>query len=250
MGDRLTIFGVRHIPDVTPGADLAKLITAALEHSGECLLQGDVVVVTQKVVSLAEGRVVDVQTVTPSPFAAQLAEAVGRDPREVEIVLRESRRVVRSARQVLLTETKHGFVCANAGVDRSNVADGKLVLLPQDPDRSASLIRAELERHYGVRLAVIISDTFGRPWRLGQTNVAIGVSGMSVFADYRGQRDPYGNVLRVSEIAVADELAGAAELVMGKLDRVPVAVIRGYAFRPDEGRATDLIRPKETDLFV
>jgi coenzyme F420-0:L-glutamate ligase/coenzyme F420-1:gamma-L-glutamate ligase len=249
MANQLTIFGVAGIPDVTEGDSLPALISDALHANEETLCQGDIVVVTHKVVSIAEGRVVDRSRITPSPFAVQLAQSMGRDPRDVEVVLQESQRIVRNVERVLITETRHGLVCANAGVDKSNMGEDRVVLLPEDPDRSAEQIRKELENQYGVRLAVIISDTFGRPWRLGQTNVAIGVSGLLPFKDYRGQSDPYGNTLNATQIAVADELASAAELVMGKLDRIPVAVIRGYEYEPGAGRAKDLIRPQEWDLF-
>ena len=208
------------------------------------------VVVTQKVVSKAEGRLVALADVTPSPQAQELAARLDKDPRLVELVLRESRRIVRAERGVLITETRHGFVCANAGVDASNVAgEGYVSLLPEDPDASAEGIRRRIKDLCGAEVAVIVSDTFGRPWREGHVNVAIGVAGMSPFADYVGQTDPYGYELRVTTIAVADELAAAAELVMGKLERVPAAIVRGYRYRPGPGRATDMVRPPERDLF-
>ena len=188
--------------------------------------------------------------VDPSPTAIKLAAETEKDPRLVELILRESRGIVRQRSPVLITETRHGFICANAGVDASNVGPAGLVcLLPEDPDRSAAAIRSEIERQTETTVAVIISDTFGRPWREGHTNVAIGVAGMLPFVDYVGQVDPYGYELRVSMLAVADELAGAAELAMGKLDAVPVAVVRGYAYPRGEGTAQQLIRDPEKDLF-
>ncbi len=244
------IVPVGGIGEVRPGDDLAAIVVGAAAAQGTPLQDGDVVVVTQKIVSKAEGRMVALAEVVPSPAALELAQRLDKDPRLVEVVLRESRRVVRAERGVLITETRHGFVCANAGVDASNVAgEGYVALLPEDPDASAEAIRRGIGRLAGVEVAVVISDTFGRPWREGHVNVAVGVAGMSPFVDYVGQTDPYGYVLRVTTIAVADELAAAAELVMGKLARVPVAIVRGYPYVPGPGRATDMVRPAERDLF-
>jgi coenzyme F420-0:L-glutamate ligase / coenzyme F420-1:gamma-L-glutamate ligase len=239
---------VRGIGEVRAGDDIAALVATAV---GEDALQdGDVVVVTQKIVSKAEGRVVSLATVQPSPFASRIAALHGKDPRHVEVVLRESRRIVRMDHGILIAETHHGFICANAGVDASNVPGADtVVLLPEDPDGSAERLRHGLAQRLGVNVGLIISDTFGRVWRLGQTNVAIGVSGLQPLASYVGQQDPYGYDLRVTALAVADEIAGAAELVMGKTAAVPVAVVRGLAHLLGEGRAQDLLRPPETDLF-
>ena len=214
------------------------------------LRRGDVVVVTQKIVSKAEGQVVLLSDVTPSAFAEQIAERYDKDPRLVEVVLRESSRVVRMDQGVIITETRHGFICANSGVDQSNVeTHGEVALLPVDPDESASAIMAAIAREAGADIAVIISDTFGRPWREGCTDVAIGVAGMDPLVDYRGVSDPAGHELRATVIAAADELASAAELVMGKLDRVPAAIVRGYAYEPGGAGASALVRPPEGDLF-
>lgn len=232
-----------------PGADLAALIVAAAAAQGTPIEEGDVVVVTQKVVSKAEGRLVSLDAVPPSPQALKLADEMGKDPRLVELILRESRRIVRQGGGVLITETKHGFVCANAGVDASNVGQGWASLLPEDPDASAAAIRRGIEEKAGKKVAVVISDTFGRPWREGHTNVAVGLAGMAPVVDYVGQRDPYGYELRVSTMAVADELAGAAELVMGKLSQLPVALVRGFPYPKGQGWARDLVRPPERDLF-
>lgn len=245
----ITIFPVPGIPEVQPGDDLANLISAALRGAGLDLRAGDVVVITQKVVSKAEGRLVALSAVEPSPEAVALAESTGRRPQEVELVLRESREVVKAARQVLIVETKQGVICANAGLDHSNIPGNMVALLPADPDASAAALRQRLMAAWGVEVAVVISDTFGRPWRMGQTNVAIGVAGMLACADYRGTADTFGRELKVTEIAVADELAAAAELVMGKTLMVPVAVVRGYAYPAGEGSARSLLRPKEQDLF-
>jgi coenzyme F420-0:L-glutamate ligase/coenzyme F420-1:gamma-L-glutamate ligase len=247
---QLQVIGLVGLPEVRPGDDLPSLIIEAARAQGTGVRDGDVLVVTQKVVSKAEGCLVDLAEVQPSERAREVAKATGRDPRLVEVILRESRRIVRQEGQVIITETKHGFVCANAGVDASNVGGGDLVaLLPEDPDRSAESIRQAVQEMTGVAVAVIISDTFGRPWREGHTNVAVGVAGMSPVRDYVGQRDPFGYELRVSTMAVADELAGAAEPVMGKLSRIPVAIVRGLAFEPGAGTARELIRPPERDLF-
>ena len=244
------MIGVRGVGEVRPGDDPAALLLQAFEAQGERFEDGDVVVVTQKIVSKAEGRLVDLDTVEPSATARELAEVSKRDARQVEVALRETARVVRMERGVLISETAHGFICANAGVDGSNLAEPNVVsLLPVDPDASADRIRRRIRERVGVAVAVVISDTFGRPWRNGQTNVAIGVAGLRPIRDYRGQRDHAGLVLQVTEIAVADELASAAELAMGKLDRVPAAVIRGYPYERGEGRATELVRDPALDMF-
>jgi coenzyme F420-0:L-glutamate ligase/coenzyme F420-1:gamma-L-glutamate ligase len=244
---RLEILPVGGIPEVRPGDDLPDLIARA---TGESLLAGDILVVTHKIVSKAEGRLVDLRSVEPSAFAKGFAARYGRDPRQIEVVLRESRRVVRMERGLIIAETHHGFVCANAGVDASNVpGDDTVCLLPVDPDASAARLREALRARIESDLAVIISDSFGRPWREGITNVAIGVAGMEPLADYRGRRDPYGYPLEASILAVADELAAAAELVMGKTEGMPVAIIRNYPYKPGPGRALDLLMAPERDLF-
>jgi len=246
----LRVIGLPGIPIVTPGADLAALIQQAAAAAPLLLQAGDIVVVTQKVVSKAEGCLIALKDVTPSHWAEQYARQWGKDPRHVEAVLRQSRRIVRMDRGVLIAETHHGFICANAGVDQSNIEGEEVVaVLPIDPDASARAIRQDLRERLGVEVAVIISDTFGRPWRDGIVNVAIGLSGMQAIKNYIGQLDAQGYELRVTSLAVADELAAAAELVMNKLDNVPVAVIRGYDYPRGEGSLTQLIRAPERDLF-
>ncbi|HMO55087.1 MAG TPA: coenzyme F420-0:L-glutamate ligase, partial [Tepidiformaceae bacterium] len=214
------------------------------------LESGDILVITSKIVSKAEGRVVELATVEVSPFARQYAERWEKEPAVIELVLRESRRVVRQVGPVLITETRHGFVCANAGIDQSSSGGhGLAVLLPEDPDASCRRIRAALKAT-GVDVAVIISDTFGRPWREAQTDVAIGIAGMHPVTSYIGQVDPHGHEFRVQALCTADELAGAAELVKGNLSRVPCAVIRGLPWEPDEEATMQLvIRESERDLF-
>jgi len=250
MAPQVQIIGVAGMPEVRPGDDLAALILEAARGQGADVEDGDVLVVTQKIVSKAEGRLVDLRQVEPSPRAQEMAARTGKDARLLEVILRESRRIVRQERGVIICETKQGFVCANAGVDTSNVGGGMVSLVPDKPDDSAEGIRVAIqEKKAGVAIAVIISDTFGRPWREGHTNVAIGVAGMSPVKDYVGQTDPHGYVLRVSTMAVADELAAAAELVMEKLSRVPGAIVRGFDYQQAEGSARELIRPRERDLF-
>ncbi len=254
MSTELRIIPVTGIDEIPAGADLGALIYDALRQQELMLEHGDILVVTQKIVSKAEERTVNLETIEPSPFAQMIAQQGNKDPRHVEVVLRESKRIVRMDHGVLISETQHGFICANAGVDESNVNGASLLaLLPVDSDASAQLLRSRLRQLAGgddtLDIAVIISDTWGRPWRNGQVNMAIGVSGIEALTDYRGQADPYGYELHASVIAVADELASAAELVMGKIDRVPVALIRGYRYTPAEGSVRTLLRDSATDMF-
>jgi coenzyme F420-0:L-glutamate ligase/coenzyme F420-1:gamma-L-glutamate ligase len=247
---KMEIIGLRTLPEIKPGDDLPRLVAEAAAREGFPLRSGDVLVLAQKIVSKAEGRIVDMEGVEPTPLARLWARKVKADPRLVEVVLRESRRIVRMSERVLIAETRHGFVCANAGVDRSNVAGrNRLVCLPEDPDGSARRIAATLRRKLKVSVAVIISDTFGRPWRLGLTNVAIGAAGLRVLEDLRGTRDAYGHLLRATILAVGDELASAAGLAMGKSARVPAVILRGFRYRRGNGAARELIRPPEEDMF-
>jgi coenzyme F420-0:L-glutamate ligase/coenzyme F420-1:gamma-L-glutamate ligase len=236
--------------EIHEGADLAGLVLSAAANAGEVMRDEDILLVTQKAVSKAEGRLVRLADVEPSALALQFAADYDKDPSQVEVVLRESRRIVKMDRGVLVTETHHGFVCANAGVDASNVAGGGTVsLLPVDSDRSAAELRAALHSASGVAPAVIVTDTFGRVWRNGLTNVAIGVAGMAPLQSFAGQQDPFGYELRVTVMAVADELAGAAELVMGKTDGVPFALVRGFPYEARDGSARELVRDAALDLF-
>ena len=245
--------GIAGLPEITDGCDLAEMILNASVAQGTSFEHGDIIVVTQKVVSKAEGRTVDLATVEPSDFAREFAEETERDPRLVELVLRESVEVVRKDRErgILITETRHGFVCANSGIDSSNVVGEEAVtLLPEDPDRSAGELLRRLRSETGIlELAVIVTDTFGRAWREGHVNFAIGVAGMDPFMDYRGQPDAQSKVMAVTRIAVADEVAAASELVMGKVDRVPVAIARGVPYVPGDGSARELVRERTYDLF-
>ncbi len=254
-GARVTIFALEGLGEIEAGADLGAVLGDALEatHGALPLADGDVVVVTQKIVSKAEGAVVDLRTVEPRPAAVAFAERWDRDARQLEVVLREARRVVRMERGVLITETPHGFVCANGGVDASNVGpdSGELVtLLPVDPDASAARIRAALRERVGRDVAVIVSDSFGRPWRWGIVDVALGVSGLHAVEDLRGTPDADGRVMKSTVRAIADELASAAELALGKTGRRPAALVRGAAPLLGEGsvRREGLI-PSDQDLF-
>jgi coenzyme F420-0:L-glutamate ligase/coenzyme F420-1:gamma-L-glutamate ligase len=246
----VSIYGLAGIPEIQAGDDLAGLIVAAVAAQGLGFQTDDVLTVTQKVVSKAEGRVVELSAVEPSPLAVELATNWEKDARHVEVVLRESKRIVRMDHGVIICETRHGFVCANAGVDASNVPGNEsLVLLPVDPDASARRIRERVLAETGADVSVIITDTFGRPWRSGYTEVAIGVAGMLPIIDYVGQPDAQGRELRATWICVADELASAAELVTGKVSQVPAALIRGYKVPRGEGSARDMLRQAETDMF-
>ena len=244
------ILSVPGMPIIVPGDDLAGLIQQAAENASLAVQDGDIVVVTQKIVSKAEDCLVSLADVAPSPLAEQFARQWDKDARQVEVVLQASRRIVKMDRGVIIAETHHGFICANAGVDRSNMeGDDVVAVLPPDPDASARAIRDRLRAQMGVDVAVIISDTFGRPWREGLVNVAIGLAGMQANVDYTGQYDAQGYELKVTALSVADELAAAAELVMNKLDNVPVAVIRGYDYPRGDGDLNQLIRDPERDLF-
>ena len=238
----LTIAPVRGLPELREGDDLARLIADSAE-----LQDGDVLVVAQKAISKAEGRVVRLDDVEPSPQAREIAGE--SDARRIEVILREANRVVRTRGSLVITETPHGFICASSGVDSSNAPEpGTIVLLPVDPDASAARLRAALRDLTGRDVGVVVSDSFGRPWRQGTTDVAVGAAGVEVLRDLRGERDPNGYELRSTVIALADEIAGAAELVLGKLDRVPVAIVRGLEARGD-GRARDLVMPPDRNLF-
>jgi len=252
MVTEIRIIGIQGIPIIKPDDDLGKLICTAAEKQGTPILDGDVLVVTQKIVSKAEGRIYELESIRPSIFARRAAKHVRKDPRLLELILRESKAIVRMRDNHLITETRHGWICANSGVDKSNVSGGDSVaLLPIDPDESASRIRKRIKELTGVEVAVIVSDTFGRPWRIGHVDVAIGSSGIEPTLNLRGKRDLFGYILRVKKTALIDELASAAELVIGNaVEKIPVAIIRGYKFPPSEtAKATDLTMPKEKNLF-
>jgi coenzyme F420-0:L-glutamate ligase/coenzyme F420-1:gamma-L-glutamate ligase len=247
----ILLYPLSGIPEVKSGDNLAALVLAAIRTNGIRLQDGDVLVVTQKIVSKAEGCAVNLADVLPSSPARQLAAEVGKDPRLVEIILRESKQVVRKRAGTLIMETNHGWICANAGVDRSNVPGDDVVLtLPKNPDASAEKLRQALTAETGARIAVIITDTHGRPWRLGAVNLAIGVAGMQAISDLRGKEDRCGYILHSTTIARADELAAAAGLLSGQADEgLPVVLIRGATYEQGPGQAVDMQRPVDRDLF-
>ena len=249
MPPRYEVIGIEGLPEIQLGDDLGRLIAEAATAQGTSLAAGDLLVVSQKIVSKTEGRVLRLGGITPSPESQAVAEEIGRDPRLVEVILRESRRVVRKDKGVLIVETHHGLVCANAGVDQSNVDADTACLLPEDSDRSARGLRDRLEALTGHRLGIIIADTFGRPWREGLTNVAIGVAGLEPLKSYLGEKDPAGHVLQATILALADELSSAAEPIMGKLDRIPVVIIRGLNWPRGESGSRSLLRDPSRDLF-
>ena len=249
MPPRYEVIGIEGLPEIHVGDDLARLMLGASTAQGTPLAAGDLLVVSQKVVSKTEGRVVRLGDITPSADTLVVAEEIGRDPRLVEVILRESRRVVRKDKGVLIVETHHGLVCANAGVDQSNVDADTACLLPEDSDRSARALRDRLAALTGHDLGIIIADTFGRPWREGLTNVAIGVAGLEPLKSYLGEKDPAGHVLQATILALADELSSAAEPIMGKLDRIPVVIIRGLNWPRGESGSRSLLRDPSRDLF-
>jgi coenzyme F420-0:L-glutamate ligase/coenzyme F420-1:gamma-L-glutamate ligase len=253
MQRSILISGVKNLPEVLPGDDLAVLIIEALAREGFDLLQNDIVVITQKIVSKAEGRIIDLSSVVPSRQSIEFAEEWGKDARVIELALQESNRVVRMQDGILITENKNGFVCANSGIDASNVGKNGdfVILLPVDCDKSAMAIKRRIEELTDVQVAIVISDTFGRPWREGAINVAVGVAGMDPLVDYRGIEDTDGREMHSTTIATADELASAAELVMNKIDRIPVAIVRGYEFRfsTENSGVQPLLRDIDKDLF-
>ncbi|MDW8100239.1 MAG: coenzyme F420-0:L-glutamate ligase [Anaerolineae bacterium] len=252
---QVTLTAVPGIPDIRPGDDLAEIIAQALERAGYPLQDGDVVAVAQKIVSKAEGRMVALKDVAPSAEAMAWAEKTGKDPRLVELILRESREILRARRDLIIVEHRLGFVCANAGVDHSNVcvgneADAWALLLPEDPDTSARRLREGLCQRLGVEVAVLIIDSHGRAWRLGTVGVAIGVAGMRPLSDLRGWPDRYGRALRVTQVGTADEIAAAASLLMGQAaEGTPVIIVRGAPYQAGSGCLSELLRPRELDMF-
>jgi coenzyme F420-0:L-glutamate ligase/coenzyme F420-1:gamma-L-glutamate ligase len=249
MPPRYEVIGIEGIGEVRPGDDVAGIVVQAAARQGTPLASRDVVVLSQKILSKSEGRLLRLSEVTPSPMATTFAAELGRDPRLIEVILRESKRVVRMDRGVLVTETRHGWVCANAGVDQSNVDADMVALLPEDPDRSARAFRDAVRTQARAEVFVIVADTFGRPWREGLVNIAIGVAGFAPLKSYLGDHDPAGRPLQATILAVADELAAAAEPVMGKLDRIPAAIVRGLPVAPSEEGSKALLRDPARDIF-
>jgi coenzyme F420-0:L-glutamate ligase/coenzyme F420-1:gamma-L-glutamate ligase len=246
---RYEVIGIAGIAEVRPADDVARLIVDAAAAQATPLLTHDVLVIGQKIISKAENRILRLSDVEPAPATRRMAEHLGRDPRLLEVILRESRRVVRMDKGVVIAETHHGWICANAGVDQSNVDIDTVVLLPEDSDRSARAVRERIRALTGAEVAVIVADTFGRPWREGLTNVAIGLAGMAALRDYVGQPDSAGRPLQMTVLAVADELAAATEIVMGKLDRIPAAIVRGLRLDTSDAGSKPLLRDPARDLF-
>ncbi|MGA8493049.1 MAG: coenzyme F420-0:L-glutamate ligase [Terriglobales bacterium] len=246
----LRVLPIPFADEVRPGDSLTDKLVQAFKHLKLSPRKGDILIVKHKIVSKSEGQLVPLKEINPSASSRKWARRYKLDARVTELALAESKRVVRRKRGVLITETRHGLICANSGVDASNVDGGRhALLLPKDPDRSAAQLHRQLKKRLKFSIPIIITDSFGRPWREGLTEVAIGVAGMEALHDYRGHRDPHGYPLRVTIEAIADELACAAGLVCGKLARTPACIIRGFAYRPGHGRARDLIRPAASDLF-
>jgi coenzyme F420-0:L-glutamate ligase/coenzyme F420-1:gamma-L-glutamate ligase len=246
----LRIIAVAVRDEIKPGDSLSDKLLQALEQNSLAFAPGDILVVKHKIISKSEGRVVDLATIKPCADSIAWAKKYNLDARVVELALRESRAVIRRENGVLITETRHGFICANSGVDVSNVDGGRhALLLPADPDRAARKLHRELKQQTGLAIPVLITDTFGRPWREGLVDFCIGIAGMKALRDDRGLRDPHGYTLQASLEAIADELACAAGLVCGKLNRTPACIIRGFAYEPADGHARDLLRPAASDLF-
>lgn len=237
--------------DISKGDDVAGLIIKAIKERNQSLLENDVVVITHKIISKAEGKTTDLSTIVPSEESDKISLNTGKDPRLVELIISQSNEIVKIERDIIIAETKHGFVCANAGIDASNVgkSSNHVVLLPDDPDESARRIRNDIKSRTNINVSVIISDTFGRPFREGQVNVAIGSAGINPILSYVGNTDMYGKILKVTEIAIADELASAAELVMGKSSRIPVVIVRGCNYISGDYSISQITRSKEDDLF-
>ena len=240
----IQIIPVKIQKDIVPNDNLVDLVLESTE-----IQDGDILVFSQKIVSKSEGRILSLSSVNPSLLANGISSSYNKDPRLVELILSESKRIVRMENGIIIVETNHGFVCANAGIDESNVQDGYATLLPEDPDRSANLLKEKIEQKIGKNIAVIISDTFGRPFRLGQTDVAIGVAGIEPILDYSGKPDTFAKIMQVTAIAIADEICAATELVMGKVEKCPVAIVRNYKFDLSDTKIQNLLRPKHEDLF-
>ena len=240
----LQVIPIKIQKEIESGDNLVDLILESFEIN-----DGDVFVFSQKIISKNEGRILSLSSVKPSLLADCIASSYGKDPRLVELILSESKRIVRMENGVIIVETKHGFVCANAGIDESNVKDGYATLLPDDPDKSANLLKDRIKQKTGKNVAIIISDTFGRPFRLGQTDVAIGIAGLEPILDYNGKPDTFGKIMQVTAIAIADEICSTSELVMGKVQKCPIAVIRNYNFSSSTAKIQEMLRSDHDDLF-
>ena len=249
---RIEIIGIKGIPEIKYKDDLARIIVSKSIEQGTPIQENDIIIITQKIVSKSEGQIKNLINIKPSEYSIKLASKINKDPRLIELIINESKSIIRidEKRSILITETKQGFICANAGIDNSNIPGSNNVsLLPKDPDKSANLLKDRIKKKTGKNIAVIISDTFGRPFRLGQTDVAIGIAGIEPILDYSGKPDTFGKIMQVTAIAVADEICSASELVMGKVQKCPIAIVRNYNFSFSDVKIQKLLRSEHDDLF-
>jgi len=237
--------------NINPKVKLLNTLLEAVKNNNQIIKNGDILVIAQKIISKNEGRSVYLKYIIPSSRSIELGRKINKDPRIVELILRESRKIVRVSNNIIITETRHGFICANSGIDQSNVSKSKnrVLLLPRDPDKSADTIRKEIYKKTRKNIAVLITDTFGRPFRLGQTNIAIGIAGINALKNYKGKPDMFGKIMKVTEIAIVDEIAGAAELVMGKTKGIPIAIVRNVTYSKSNSSITKIIRKENKDIF-
>lgn len=237
--------------NINPKVNLLNILLESVKNNNQIIKNGDIIVIAQKIISKNEGRTIYLNNIIPSPRSIELGRKISKDPRIVELILQESRKIIRVFNNTIITETLHGFICANAGIDQSNVSKSKnrVLLLPRDPDKSADTIRKEIYEKTRKNIAVLITDTFGRPFRMGQTNVALGIAGINALKNYKGKRDMFGKILKVTEIAIVDEIAGAAELVMGKTEGIPIAIVRNVNYSKRNSSITKIIRKEKKDIF-
>lgn len=237
--------------NINPTVKLLNTLLESIKNNNQIIKNGDIIVIAQKIISKNEGRTVSLENITPSSRSMELGRKTNKDPRIVELILQESRKIVRVFNNTIITETQHGFICANSGIDQSNVSKSKnlVLLLPRDPDKSANTIRKGIYKKTRKNIAVLITDTFGRPFRMGQTNIAIGIAGINALKNYKGKRDMFGKILKVTEIAIVDEIAGAAELVMGKTEGIPIAIVRNLTYPKSNSSIKKIIRKENRDIF-
>lgn len=237
--------------NINPKVNFLNILLESIKNNNQIIKNGDIIVIAQKIISKNEGRSIYLNNIIPSPRSIELGRKINKDPRIVELILQESRKIIRVFNNTIITETLHGFICANAGIDQSNVSKSKnrVLLLPRDPDKSADTIRKEIYKKTRKNIAVLITDTFGRPFRMGQTNIAIGIAGINALKNYKGKRDMFGKIMKVTEIAIVDEIAGAAELVMGKTKGIPIAIVRNVTYSKSNSSITKIIRKENKDIF-
>src|SRR5215208_7146372 len=251
MLKKIEIIPINITININPKVKLLKTLLESIKNNNQIIKNGDIIVIAQKIISKNEGRSIYLPNIIPSARSIELGKKINKDPRIVELILQESRKIVRVFNNIIITETLHGFICANAGIDQSNVSNKKdqVLLLPINPDKSAESIRKEVYEKTRKKVAVVITDTFGRPFRMGQTNVAIGIAGINPLKSYKGKQDMFGKILRVTEIAIVDEIAGAAELVMGKTENTPIAIVRNVKYSKRNNSITKIIRKEKNDIF-